>query len=78
MVFANDLFPKDWKSFFIGRDDEYLKPPSTTVKLGILTGSGDLNAIVTPILLPIRISKGNGCAIGEGRHQPKETRGARP
>ena len=28
LVFLNDLFPKDWQSFFIGRDDEYLKKPS--------------------------------------------------
>jgi len=28
LVFINDLFPKDWNSFFIGRDDEYLKAPS--------------------------------------------------
>ena len=25
LVFINDLFPKDWVSFFIGRDTEYLK-----------------------------------------------------
>jgi hypothetical protein len=52
LVFVNDLFPKDWKSFFIGRDDEYLKAPSTSVKLSIFTGFGDLNAVVTPIFTP--------------------------
>jgi hypothetical protein len=31
-VFINDLFPKDWQSFFIGRDDEYLKAPSDAVR----------------------------------------------
>ncbi|HPQ42189.1 MAG TPA: hypothetical protein PLV45_17595, partial [bacterium] len=24
LVFINDLFPKDWQSFFLGRDTEYL------------------------------------------------------
>ncbi len=33
MVFLNDLFPKDWKSFFIGRDEEYLKAPSDVIML---------------------------------------------
>lgn len=31
-LFLNDLFAKDWRSFFSGRDDEYLKAPSTSVK----------------------------------------------
>ena len=25
LLFINDLFPKDWQSFFVGRDEEYLK-----------------------------------------------------
>ncbi|HSH68289.1 MAG TPA: hypothetical protein VK997_00120 [Deferrisomatales bacterium] len=32
LIFLNDLFPKDWQSFFIGRDDEYLKQPSDAVR----------------------------------------------
>lgn len=28
LLFINDLFSKDWKSFFAGRDEEYLKAPS--------------------------------------------------
>ncbi len=31
-LFINDLFPKDYESFYIGRDDEYLKRPSEAVK----------------------------------------------
>ena len=27
LVFLNDLFPKDFVSFFAGRDDDYLKAP---------------------------------------------------
>ena len=27
-LFLNDLFPKDYQSFFAGREDEYLKAPS--------------------------------------------------
>lgn len=32
LIFLNDLFPKDWQSFFIGRDDEYLKKPADAVR----------------------------------------------
>ena len=28
LIFINDMFPKDWQSFFLGRDVEYLKAPS--------------------------------------------------
>lgn len=33
LVFLNDLFPKDFVSFFVGRDDEYLKAPSDALKV---------------------------------------------
>ncbi|HZD53738.1 MAG TPA: hypothetical protein VE175_11875 [Woeseiaceae bacterium] len=32
LLFLNDLFPKDFVSFFAGRDDEYLKAPSTSLR----------------------------------------------
>lgn len=32
-LFINDMFPKDYVSFFVGRDDEYLKKPSDAIKL---------------------------------------------
>lgn len=32
LLFLNDLFPKDFESFFAGRDDEYLKAPSTALR----------------------------------------------
>jgi len=31
LLFINDMFPKDWQSFFSGRDEEYLKAPSDAV-----------------------------------------------
>lgn len=31
LLFINDMFPKDWQSFFVGRDEEYLKAPSDAV-----------------------------------------------
>jgi hypothetical protein len=35
LIFINDLFPKDWESFFIGRDTEYLKAPSDAAKISL-------------------------------------------
>ncbi|MFH1717760.1 MAG: hypothetical protein ABIF19_10440, partial [Planctomycetota bacterium] len=35
LIFINDLFPKDWQSFFIGRDTEYLKAPSDAAKVSL-------------------------------------------
>lgn len=31
LLFINDLFPKDWKSFYSGRDESYLRAPSDAV-----------------------------------------------
>lgn len=33
LLFLNDLFPKDFESFFAGREDEYLKAPSNAVRI---------------------------------------------
>ncbi len=35
LLFINDLFPKNWKSFFIGRDNEYLKAPSDSIRTSL-------------------------------------------
>jgi hypothetical protein len=48
MLFINDLFPKDWNSFFIGRDDEYLKAPSDALKLSFYTKGWNTDIIYTP------------------------------
>jgi len=48
MVFINDLFPKDWNAFFIGRDEEYLKAPSDAVKLSLFSEIANLNIVYTP------------------------------
>lgn len=48
LVFINDLFPKDWESFFIGRDDEYLKAPSDAAKASLFFESFNLDFVYTP------------------------------
>jgi len=47
-IFINDLFPKDWRSFFIGRDVAYLKAPSDAVKASFFPGPVNLDLVYTP------------------------------
>ena len=47
-LFINDLFPKDWKSFVLGRDDEYLKAPSDAVKASFFSDAANLDLVYTP------------------------------
>ena len=48
LIFINDLFPKDWQSFFIGRDVEYLKAPSDAVKMSLFFDAVNLDVTYTP------------------------------
>ena len=48
LVFLNDLFPKDWTAFLIGRHDEYLKAPSDAIKLAAYTDAAGLDLVITP------------------------------
>ena len=58
LVFLNDLFPKDWRSFFIGRDPEYLKAPSDAAKFSFFTGLANLDVVYTPRFDPDRFVTG--------------------
>ncbi|MDG1750369.1 MAG: hypothetical protein P8I03_01705 [Thalassotalea sp.] len=51
-VFLNDLFTKDWQSFFSGRDDEYLKAASDSVRLTSYWGKFTLDLAYTPEFSP--------------------------
>lgn len=48
LIFINDLFPKDWNSFLIGRDDPYLKAPSDAVKVSLFNELANLDLVYTP------------------------------
>ena len=48
LVFINDLFPKDWQSFFIGRDAEYLKAPSDAAKVSVFSDAVNVDIVYTP------------------------------
>jgi len=48
LLFLNDLFPKDWNSFFVGRDVEYLKAPSDALRLGVFSSVLNIDLVYTP------------------------------
>ena len=48
MIFINDLFAKDWRSFLMGRDDEYLKAPSDALKLAMFFNALNIDLVYVP------------------------------
>ena len=58
LLFINDMFPKDWQSFFIGRDTEYLKAPSDAVKVGWYNNVLNVELVYTPQFAPDRFITG--------------------
>jgi len=58
LIFINDLFPKDWVSFLIGRDEEYLKSPGDAVRIGWFTDLASFNLVYTPRFDPDRYIEG--------------------
>ncbi len=51
-VFLNDLFHKDWESFFLGREDDYLKNPTNTMRFTFFSSLLNLDTVVMPIFEP--------------------------
>ncbi|MGD9162664.1 MAG: hypothetical protein PVG39_29935, partial [Desulfobacteraceae bacterium] len=58
LVFLNDMFPKDWQSFFIGRDKEYLKAPSDALKICFCAEIVSVDIIYIPKFNPDRFISG--------------------
>ncbi len=48
LLFINDMFPKDWNAFLIGRDMEYLKAPSDAVRMSIFSPIVNVDVVYTP------------------------------
>ncbi len=57
-LFINDLFPKDWRSLFVGRDEDYLKAPSDTLRLGWYRKRFNVDLAYTPQFEPDRFIRG--------------------
>ncbi len=48
LLFINDLFPKDWNSFLLGRDVNYLKAPSDTIKISYYGDLINIDGVYSP------------------------------
>lgn len=48
LLFLNDLFPKNWRAFFTGMDQEYLKDPSDAVRFTIYNDLANVDIVYTP------------------------------
>ncbi|MCK5214062.1 MAG: hypothetical protein KAR05_01760 [Candidatus Omnitrophica bacterium] len=58
-LFINDMFPKDYVSFFTGREDEYLKKPSDAVKASFYPQMMNIDFIVVPCFTPNTLAQGD-------------------
>lgn len=58
LVFLNDLFSKDWQSFFAGRDTEYLKAPVAAAKASYYGESASLELVWIPVFTSDRYING--------------------
>ena len=52
LLFLNDLFPKDFVSFFAGRDEEYLKSPANAVRISAFHPRANLDIAYMPRFTP--------------------------
>jgi hypothetical protein len=79
LIFVNDLFAKDWVSFFSGRDDQYLKAPADAARLGFFGLPFDAEMVWTPTFTPDRTPTGERFAFyaPEGIDAPPATPAAR-
>ncbi len=59
LLFANDVFPKDWVALFTGRPMEYLKVGSDAFKLDLHPGAIDAEIVVLPFFQPDRYPTGD-------------------
>ncbi len=58
LLFINDLFPKDWQSFLLGRDEEYLKAPGNAARLNFFSEAINLDVVFSPRFDPDRFITG--------------------
>ncbi|RTE64553.1 hypothetical protein EH243_16450 [Amphritea opalescens] len=59
LLFLNDMFPKDWQSFFSGRDTEYLKAPVVAAKASYYGDSASIDLVWMPNYTSDRYINGN-------------------
>jgi len=58
-LFVNDLFSKDYVSFYIGRSDDYLKNPNDGVRVSLYSKKANLDLVIIPFFEPNKIFTGD-------------------
>ncbi|HKK21736.1 MAG TPA: hypothetical protein VJ983_09705 [candidate division Zixibacteria bacterium] len=58
LIFINDVFAKDYRSFFIGRDDQYLKAPQNAIRTEYYNSLGAFSVVWSPRFTPNRLPTG--------------------
>ena len=66
LVFINDVFAKDYQSFFTGRDDQYLKAPQNALRADYYTGLGSFSLVWTPQFEPNQLPTGRKLSYFNG------------
>ncbi|MDX9858529.1 MAG: hypothetical protein RBT76_12120 [candidate division Zixibacteria bacterium] len=59
LIFINDVFAKDYRSFFVGRDDQYLKAPQNALRAEYYNSLGSFSVVWTPRFEPNRLPTGD-------------------
>lgn len=62
-LFINDQFPKDYVSFYIGRDDEYLKKPSDALRVSLYPKIANVDFVAIGHFTPNTMPQGDRLAF---------------
>ncbi|HSH00341.1 MAG TPA: hypothetical protein VLB27_09845 [candidate division Zixibacteria bacterium] len=63
LIFANDLFAKDWLAFFTGMDIAYLKPPQDLLRVSMYTHGVTIEAAASPHFTPDNLPGGTRLSV---------------
>ncbi|MFH1687546.1 MAG: hypothetical protein ABIE70_08500 [bacterium] len=67
LIFINDNFAKDYRSFFVGRDDQYLKAPQNAMRVDQYNSLGAFSLVWTPRFEANRLPTGQRLSYFDGR-----------
>jgi hypothetical protein len=67
LVFINDVFAKDYRSFFVGRDDQYLKAPQNAFRADYYSPLGSFSLVWSPRFEPNRLPTGRRLSYFDGQ-----------
>ena len=63
LVFANNLFAKDWEAFFTGLDDAYLESPQDLLWVAVRFSGATVEIALSPYFTPDRLPDGERLSV---------------